>query len=180
MTAGQHAAALIDRATQLEALWKGAALSADLTYRYGLWRRWGDRPGTLTWVMLNPSTANADLDDPTIRRCRAFTAREGFDGMNVVNLYALRATDPRALSAHPDPVGPENDAWLAGRLAAARSGATKIVCAWGAGAQTWRANAFRIKASAEGAPLWCLGKTKDGHPRHPLYLKADAPLEVWP
>jgi len=83
----------------------GAIVSDDGLYRYRLWRRWDAECPTMVWIMLNPSTADAEVDDPTIRRCIGFARREHCGGIEVVNLYALRATNP---AAHPTPEGPEN------------------------------------------------------------------------
>lgn len=130
---------------------------------------------SLLFVMLNPSTANDVLDDPTIRRCRGFAEREKAPIFQVVNLFAFRATDPLALALADDPVGPRNDEML--RIAMAAS-AHRVVCAWGANAfAARRLSAFaRLHAEAGAPALWCLGTTKDGAPRHPLYVKADQPL----
>jgi len=126
--------------------------------------------------MLNPSTADAEIDDPTIRRCMGFTRREGFDAMVVVNLCAFRATDPRELLDADDPGGPENGEWI---HKACFQGTT-IVCAWGAIPKPIRKFAdLAVKLMRDdgyGEKLKCLGKTKDGQPRHPLYVRADAPL----
>lgn len=89
-----------------------AVFSADTIYRYRLSRTWGSSGTHATWIMLTPSTADALEDDPTIRRCVAFTKAWGLDGLVVVNLFALRATDPRALARHRDPVGPANDQFI--------------------------------------------------------------------
>src|SRR5450755_1416997 len=86
-----------------------AVFSADRTYRYRLTRTWGSSGSHAVWVMLNPSTADALADDPTIRRCTGFSRALGLDGLVVVNLFALRATEPRELRRHPEPAGPAND-----------------------------------------------------------------------
>lgn len=153
---------------------KHALLSDDQLYRYALWRVWG--PHTcLRFVMLNPSTADATLDDPTIRRCVGFARREGYDGLVVLNLYAYRATDPRALLACADAVGPLNNLHLTTHLAAAALAGEPVVAAWGANAHPRRAR--EVLDLTEHRVDWrCLGTTKDGHPRHPLYVKGDQPL----
>jgi len=151
-------------------------------YRYVLTRPpispWRIQPWwrPAVFCMLNPSTADATLDDPTIRRCRGFAERNdsAFNGIVVVNLYALRSTDPRALWNHADPIGPENDRWL--RDVAACS---EVVCAWGANAREDRVRQVVEILRAAGASLLCLGQTKDGHPRHPLYVRSDHPLVPW-
>jgi hypothetical protein len=127
----------------------------------------------LVFLMLNPSTADANHDDPTIRRCIGFAKDRGFGGIDVVNLFAWRATRPSELLAVDDPVGPMNDM----HIRAASEGRT-IVAAWGAGgshrdrvAHVWQLIPFEH--------VVCLGITKHGHPRHPLYVRADAELTRW-
>lgn len=140
-------------------------------YRYTLTR--GDAP-RLCFVMLNPSTADATLDDPTIRRCLGYAKREGCAGLEVLNLYALRATNPADLWKHHDPVGPDNDRelyWAASRY-------MRMVAAWGANAKPDRVKQVRNILEGNGITLFHLGLTKDGSPKHPLYLRADAPLEL--
>lgn len=131
--------------------------------------------GKAVFVMLNPSTADATEDDPTIRRCRGFAESWGCSGLVVANLYALRSTDPRQLWKHDDPVGPENDGILRG-LAHKH---TDIVCAWGANAKPDRVRRFHDFMVSYGAQLFCLGTTKAGAPRHPLYLRRDSELVPW-
>lgn len=127
------------------------------------------------FVMLNPSTADAAIDDATIRRCRGFAERWGNDGIIVVNVYALRSTDPKALNRHADPYGPENDDWLRkiGRFH------ESVVVAWGTKAAPGDVDRAVEKLTQGGARLMCLGTTKHGHPRHPLYVRADQPLVPW-
>ena len=128
----------------------------------------------MTWIMLNPSTADAFADDPTIRRCASFARREGCGGIKVVNLFALRATDPRELRRHPDPVGACND-----RVIDAHARGL-VVVAWGAGGALGGrdADAARILEAAGVTPV-CLGVTAGGQPRHPLYVRGDTPLVPW-
>lgn len=152
--------------------------SACGAYRYLLLREESQLmpdKGSLVICMLNPSTADGVTDDPTIRRCRNFAKSMGYATLEVVNLYALRATKPAELWKHADPVGAENDYWL--RRIAKNAGT--VVCAWGVNAKAARvAEVVEIFTEA-GAQLACLGKTKDGHPRHPLYLLKDQALESW-
>lgn len=150
----------------------GAVISDCGTYRYRLWRRWNDRP-VCCFVMLNPSTANAEQDDPTIRRCIGYARGWGFGGLDVVNLFAFRATDPASLLAAHDPIDPENDRHL--REAAWDAGA--VVCAWGAyGRYLGRSEAVCEMLDAAGIPLRALKVTRGGEPGHPLYLRNDARL----
>lgn len=155
---------------------KGATLSECGLYRYSLYRKWG--PGSIcTFIMLNPSTADAVEDDPTIRRCIAFAKREGCDGILVENLFAFRATKPMALTTAADPVGRQNDARIRDALRMAAKHDWPVIAAWGA-------NKLARERGAEIArwydDLKCLGKTKSGAPRHPLYVPSNQPLEIYP
>lgn len=158
---------------------KGALLSPCGQYRYRLWRRWGDGSKVL-WVMLNPSTADHAVDDPTLRKCAAFARGWGFQGLDVVNLYAYRTALPRALAAARrggiDVLGPSNDLHLAEAFSAYSSGS--IVCAWGDHAVP--GDAARVRAMMpETATVVCLGRNASGSPRHPLYLAGNTPREPW-
>jgi len=140
-------------------------------YRYSLSRNWAWM-APLVFVMLNPSTADATHDDPTIRRCIAFAKRENCGGIQVVNLYAFRATSPKLLlESSRDIVGPCNDAVLR-----SMAGATTVVCAWGANAPSDRARRVCEILDENSMCRVCFGLTKSGAPRHPLYVRADAPL----
>jgi hypothetical protein len=154
-------------------------------YRYVLTRRWvpcgPDRPaagGWMLFVMLNPSKATADVTDPTVTRCVGFAQREGFGALAIVNLYALRATNPAELRRHPEPVGPDNDMAVLGE---ATFRGDLVVVAWGAhGAHPkHRDRRDRVVRLLADVDLWCLGTTKDGEPRHPLMLRDDTPLTRW-
>lgn len=153
-----------------------AVLSQDGVYRYLLTRTWAEGPA-LAFVMLNPSTADATADDPTIRRCIGFAKREGFGGLTVVNLYALRATDPRELRRAIDPVGPDNDGHLRRVTWESQLDDAPAVVAWGAHAAPDRVAAFVRLAT--GTRLVCLGTTQAGAPRHPLYIAGAQPLVPW-
>ncbi len=138
------------------------------TWRYSLTREVAPLTGegTVSFIGLNPSTADATTDDPTIRRCIRFARDWGFARLKMLNLYAYRATTPRELKCASDPVGPDNDHVLA--LAVGFS--DLIVCAWGVNADAERA----ARVLAFYAAPHCLGVTKDGMPRHPLYVRANA------
>lgn len=150
---------------------RGAVI--DGIYRYRLWREVDPAgKGTVTFIMLNPSTADASADDPTIRKCLGFANMWGFATLEVCNLFALRATDPDALKPHSDPVGPRNDEFL--QQAATNSGL--IIAAWG----TKGALRGREKAVAGlFKELHCLRTTKAGHPEHPLYLPYSLKPAPW-
>lgn len=125
--------------------------------------------------MLNPSTADAQHNDPTIHRCVRFAQRWGYGALDVVNLFAYRATDPKVLKTIPDPIGPENDAYL---LAAATQ-AERIVLAWGNWGALGQRNQQVLQLFPVQSRLYCLGKTLAGQPRHPLYLSYDSQLLPW-
>ena len=153
---------------------RSATISPCERYRYGLIRRWGDGPN-MGFIMLNPSTADAEVDDPTIRRCIGFARREGCGGIVVVNLFPLRATDPAVLWAtlYPERFGPESDSELQRHLKMVDG---PLVAGWGAEAGQRGEDAVKLTLHYQGYRLMCLGMTKDGHPRHPLYVRGDAPL----
>lgn len=149
---------------------KAAYLSADGLYRFALHRWWGDGI-RLGFVMLNPSTADAEIDDPTIRRCMGFARTLGFDGIRVVNLYAYRATKPADLWKADEPTGGDhNDDLLREILRQAKH--QPLIAAWGANARPDRVAQFMSWSGSEH--VQALGLTKAGAPRHPLYLRADA------
>lgn len=157
----------------------GASFSPCKRYRYHLWRhvsRDRDAAGRCTFVMLNPSTADDTQDDPTIRRCIGFARAWGCEFLDVLNIFALRSTDPRVLYSTDDPVGPDNDSWLARAPHASRI----IVAAWGThGALRGRGEQVRRMLAPTGK-LHYLRLSKDGnHPGHPLYLPAALKPVQW-
>ncbi|MGJ0507453.1 MAG: DUF1643 domain-containing protein [Methylocystis sp.] len=154
-----------------------AVVSPCGAYRYLLLREWSAARPPLAFVMLNPGFADAARDDPTIRRCIGFARREGWGGVVVANLFAYRTPYPSELAAAPEPVGPENEATL--RLLAQTSKAP-IICAWGANAPGPLCDHAIAVLGAHGAALLCLGRTKSGAPRHPLYVRRDKAFEPFP
>jgi hypothetical protein len=157
---------------------RGAVLSPCGRYRYRLWRNWERALPSVVWVMLNPSTADARLDDLTLTKCQGFARRWGFGGVVVVNLYAWRETDPAKLVAHAaagvDVVGPDNDEHLRAVLA----GAHLVVCAWGAHPIARARVAAVLAMVPENVACECLGRTVEGAPRHPSRLAYATPREV--
>lgn len=153
-----------------------AVISRDGKYRYKLSRRWTLGSNRSVWIMLNPSTADAAKDDATIRRCISFAKRWGCDGIEVYNLFALRSRHPIKIEMVDDPVGPDNARWLS--RAAQTTG--KVIAAWGACStplQMRRANeVIQSLLRDRRVLLSTLGLTKGGQPRHPLYVRDDAPL----
>jgi len=160
-----------------------AVFSPDERYRYALGRPlYTEAPArgqhsVCTFVMCNPSTADAEQDDPTVTRCIRYAMRWGFGGLIVANAFAYRSTDPDQLrAAGVEPVGRDNDAVLA---ALARA-ADLVVCAWGVhGKLRDRGKAVRQLLEARGARPHALRITKHGHPQHPLYLRGDLQPELW-
>ncbi|MEN3308969.1 MAG: hypothetical protein V7603_5171 [Micromonosporaceae bacterium] len=148
------------------------------THRYVLTRTWGS--GTrIGWLMLNPSTADALVDDKTIGRCTSYSRRWGAGGLVVVNLFALRSTDPGALRGHPDPVGVSNDEAILAQLA--DDHLATVVAAWGAHPfAAARARHVTDIFAAQRIRLQCLGATRNGHPRHPCRLPDGVPLRAYP
>lgn len=146
-------------------------------YRYTLTRRWDAGAYMLTFLMLNPSTADASKDDPTIRRCIGYARRDGFGGLRVLNIFAFRATDPADMKREADPVGPDNDRTIREVFLHHAKHNLPVVAAWGAhGAHMDREAAVRAMAAEVGVDLMCLGTTDRGHPRHPLYVPAAQPF----
>ena len=144
---------------------KGREVAADVTMPI---------PRAVLFVMLNPSTADETADDPTIRRCIGFARAWGFSRLLVGNLFAYRATYPEDLRRAADPVGPGCDREL--RNLAVR--ADLIVCAWGAQGGS-RASWVRKFLASAGKPMHHLGLTRDGQPKHPLYLRCDTQPQPW-
>jgi hypothetical protein len=154
----------------------GARIDPTGRYRYTLWRAWDPERPRVAFVMLNPSTADARRDDPTIRRCIRFARDWGFGSVEVVNLFAFRARSPRRLRRAMDPVGPGNDR----HLLAAASRARRLVAAWGIhGSLRSRDHAVR-KLLGKRHKLRCLGTTASGYPRHPLYFPSTTVLIPYP
>lgn len=167
-----------------------AWLSDDGVYRWSLRRTWGSPDRLLPFIMLNPSTADALIDDPTIRRCIGFAREMGYDGIHVVNLYAYRATDPKAMwAAQATGIdvtgGVRNNNLIRDLLTNAWEHNIPVIAAWGAGASPDRV-AWILEQSSTAGPddgtrgLTALRVTKQGHPGHPLYLPATCRPLPWP
>ncbi|RSK50991.1 DUF1643 domain-containing protein [Hymenobacter rigui] len=148
---------------------KDAYVSECERYRYTLARCWNEAGPVVCFVMLNPSKADAWQDDPTIRRCIGFAKAWGFGALNVVNLYSYRATKPADLKATPEPNGPESNQ----HLATVAAGASLIIAAWGNHGEGERVAEVLTLLQGTGREIHCLGQTKTGAPRHPLYVRAD-------
>lgn len=159
-----------------------AIISACRLYRYRLERDVDPLLGSklIAFVMVNPSTADAETDDATIRKVVGFAGRMGARRVVVGNLFAFRATDIKALRDAPDPVGVENDAHLRRILGEA----DVCVAAWGALTKLppglrRRWAQFHDMATAAGTSLMCLGTARDGHPLHPCMIGYERPVIEW-
>lgn len=148
-------------------------------YRY-TWRlRWDTREPPCTFIGLNPSTADEQGPDPTVRRCISYAKLWGYGGLTMLNLFAFRATDPKAMLAEPYPVGPANNGYIF-----SESGLTNIqfgivIAAWGNhGVHLERSKEIR-ESFRDVMPLHYLTMTKSGEPGHPLYLKGDLKPRRW-
>jgi hypothetical protein len=147
-------------------------------FRYRLGERWGNGPH-VSWGMLNPSRATAEVDDHTQLKVLGFTKRWGFSAYEIWNPFAFRATYPEDLARAVDPVGPDND----GHILESVRGAALVVVGWGSASSVPREFRARrtgrlaeVRALLSGSPLRCLGQAKDGNPRHPLMLGYSTPL----
>ncbi|MBL8224715.1 MAG: DUF1643 domain-containing protein [Chromatiales bacterium] len=150
----------------------GAEFSPCRLYRYALWRIWDPAAGTVNFIGLNPSTADEQIDDPTIRRCIGFARDWGYGGLVMTNLFAFRATEPAVMKAAEEPVGPDNDV----RIAECARKAAVVIAAWGQhGSHRGRDRFVR----GQIARLHYLRLTKGGHPGHPLYLPAGLLPQPW-
>jgi hypothetical protein len=153
-----------------------AVISGDGKYRYHLQRPIGDGGGRLaTFIMLNPSTADAERDDATIRKCTGFCRRLGCGLLHVVNLFAIRATDPAEMMRAADPVGADNHEWIrhavdatVNRFEPAMRGL--VICAWGVHGAFMGQDENVLGWLERLCEPMCLGVTRDGQPRHPLYV----------
>jgi len=148
-------------------------------YRYALGRHWSEEVDAvpLVWVMLNPSTADQDEDDATIRKCIGFAKEHHFGAILVVNLFAAVKTDPRALLKLDDPVGLHADAYLERALDLAGHGA-HVVAAWGDVHRLLGRRAELWSEPLRAMHARCLGKTRRGSPRHPSRLAYATPMEA--
>ena len=158
---------------------KSAVMSWCLQYRYELRRTWNHaKERILCFLMLNPSSADADIDDPTVRRCIGFGRSLGYDGIVVVNLFALRATKPTDLLRHPEPIGPSNDAFIDSAIAES----SFLIAAWGGFPSHKKITADRtigVLSRIHPPRIHVLGETAAGEPQHPLYIPADRKPKRW-
>lgn len=139
----------------------------EFKYRYTLTRRWDESKGVVNWLMLNPSTADHRKLDPTLRRCRDFTASWGYGGFTVTNLFAIRTKDPLVMKASFDPIGEDNDFHIVEQA----QQANLVICGWGThGGWLGRDTQVRALLDKYAIKLHYLRITRNGFPNHPLFL----------
>ena len=153
-----------------------ALYSPCMGYRYALTRQWDEKGPRVLFIMLNPSTATEEQNDPTIERCERRARALGFGGFRAVNIFSWRETSPDKLRQHSAPVGPENDLVLMESC----TWADQVVCGWGVhGEHQNRGRHVTNLLLSGGFALHCLGTTKAGHPRHPLYIAYKTLPQNW-
>lgn len=157
---------------------RAATISTCNLYRYNLTRKWNLEGNNLvSFVGLNPSTADANKDDPTLLRCINFSKSLGFDGLILVNLFAYRATSPTVMKEHINPVGDENDVYIIDAI----NRTNKTILCWGNnGTHKSRDIELYNLIKPHRESCYCFGKTINNHPKHPLYLSKDTALESFP
>ena len=138
-------------------------------YRYALWRTWDSTLHQVTFILLNPSTADAIKNDPTIRRCIGFAKIWGYGSIAIGNLFAYRATSPSVMKEAVDAVGPDNPSWLMTLL-------ENDLCVAGWGTHGSWLDMDKWACQKYPGRFQCLGVTLNGHPKHPLYLPMKAEL----
>lgn len=172
-----HEADMLIRTHQSDAIWSKATYSNCENYRYSLIRIWDETAQRVNFVMLNPSKADEIKNDPTVARCEARARYLGFGAFQVTNIFAWRDTDPHQMRRAPAPVGPDND----DVLVQAALWADQVIAAWGVhGAHNARGKQVETLLRGAEISLCHLGLSKEGHPRHPLYLPYAKKPEVWP
>jgi hypothetical protein len=159
-----------------QAICSSAEFSECRKYRFTLKRDYGKGKGTLNFILLNPSTATEEFNDPTVGRCEIRTLSSGFSRMIITNIFAFRATDPQVMIREADPVGSANDDAI---LTCAKE-ADKVICAWGEYGQLGeRGNYVKSLLRQHDIPLTALKINKSGNPAHPLYLSYGLVPFVW-
>lgn len=146
---------------------KGAVIDKTGLYRYSLWREWDIDKSKVVFIMLNPSKADASIDDPTLRRCINFAKSWDYGSLIVVNLFAYRSSSPLELRQVEAPVGKQNDRYLKKAI----KSADRVVVAWGNNGKLMRRDRLVLELLSKlKVQPHCLGITKVGYPRHPLYV----------
>jgi hypothetical protein len=152
----------------------GAVITGD--YRYLLWREWDINNKTISFIMLNPSRADAEVNDPTITRCINFAKAWGYGRLEVVNLFAYRTSKPSLLRQVTEPIGKDNDQYIV--EAVRRS--DRVILAWGNHGMWRKQDLYVLQLLKNHDHLYSLGITKKGCPRHPLYLCSTTKPQRYP
>lgn len=161
---------------EIDSLDSGALFSPCRRWRYLLWRRWNLEGDLAVFIGLNPSTADELTDDPTIRRCIGFAKSWGYGALWMLNAYAWRATNPAEMRAQgANAIGPRNNEYIF----EAALYADMVIAAWGVHCDDVRERQVAQCVEAAGKPLRVLGLTKEGHPKHPLYLPGNLQPFDW-
>lgn len=156
-----------------------ATFSDDMAYRLELIWRWSDAPLLTVW-MLNPSTATHEVLDPTVYGLIQRARQWGYGGVRIINLFALRATKPQDMKAHPEPIGAENNGVTRRALRQAFDDGTPVICAWGRHGRHVDREAWALRLADElGIQLTVLALNADGTPQHPLYIARDVRPVPW-
>ena len=167
---------MITRAHEADGTVSVADYSSCEVYRYALTRTWDERARKVAFVMLNPSTADERRNDPTVERCERRARALGYGAFRVVNIFAFRATDPSDLKRAKRPEGAKNIRAIQNAI----TWANDVIAAWGAhGSHLDQGSKVRTLLSQTDVPVLHLGLTKEGHPRHPLYVAYAASLQRW-
>lgn len=161
-----HKKLLLPKLRLPNAFTRAAEFSPCGSYRYVLSRTWNDTKERLVFIGLNPSTADAQKEDPTIRKCLHFAHQEGFGGFDILNIYAYRTPYPQELFKAADPIGPENAVFLNTYMKRAQ----KVALMWGQAAHQHQMVQHFLQSYP--GPWYCFGENKDGSPRHVLYIPA--------
>ena len=152
----------------------GAVIRGD--YRYLLWREWDSQSKTISFIMLNPSRADAQVNDPTITRCIKFAKSWGYGRLEVVNLFAYRTSKPSLLKQATEPIGRDNDRYIIKSVLKS----DRIILAWGNHGAWQQQDIYIVELLKNYNHLYSLGMTKRGCPRHPLYLRSTTKPQKYP
>lgn len=167
---------MIERAFQKDDAASVAIYSDCERYRYSLTRVWDGAGKKVHFVMLNPSTATEVQNDPTVERCERRARALGYGAFRVTNIFAWRDTDPAKMRKAPEPIGPANDA----AIIEASRWSDHTICAWGThGEHLQRGPEVAAFLRQENVPLYHLGLSKHGHPKHPLYISYAEQPRLW-
>ena len=167
---------MITRNHQKELIKSTAVYSNCELYRYSLTRSWDSSAKKVLFIMLNPSTATEIQNDPTVERCERRAKALGYGAFKVCNIFAYRSTDPKIMRLQKDPIGPENDKIII----KSANWSNNIICAWGTnGSHLSRGKKIEELLRAKNFTLTHLGLSKDGHPKHPLYISYSVSPENW-